>query len=282
MQDPIDWNDLRIFLQAAESGSFLAAGRRLGIDRTTVGRRIEALEKALGHALFHRDSAGCRPTEQALPVLEATRRMAAEVAKLAPAPVAVHRERIRIAVSSAFGDEFLEDIAEFHHGRPACSIEIHSVGDPIGLLLQQKADIGICVAREKPERLDGVCLGQLAIALYGSRQHPAPQAWVGWNDRLPPSFSGWFAEHLPGSAPLGTTVGSWSALKAAVASGMGVAPLWCAFADRDPALRRLQDWPEADRLGLWLLFPDTGATPRELFDFLRPRILRRLLPPEPA
>src|SRR5512141_2716795 len=58
-----DWNDLKAFLAVARGGSTLAAAKALGINQTTVARRIEALEAALGLKLFERGQAGSRLTE---------------------------------------------------------------------------------------------------------------------------------------------------------------------------------------------------------------------------
>jgi DNA-binding transcriptional LysR family regulator len=59
-----DWNDLRIFLAIARSGSALAAARELNLNQTTVTRRIDALEHALGTTLFTRGARGSELTEQ--------------------------------------------------------------------------------------------------------------------------------------------------------------------------------------------------------------------------
>ncbi len=56
----LDWDHLRVFLAVARSGQLLAAGRRLGIDHATVGRRIDALERAVGGKLFERRTTGRR------------------------------------------------------------------------------------------------------------------------------------------------------------------------------------------------------------------------------
>ena len=65
-----DWNDLRYFLAIARSGSLAGAGRELGVEHTTVGRRLAALEKELGTGYFsaaptdwsrpRRDAGSCR------------------------------------------------------------------------------------------------------------------------------------------------------------------------------------------------------------------------------
>ena len=57
------WDDLRVFLAVARRGRLQAAGRTLGLDPTTAGRRIAALEAALGARLFDRSPEGYALTE---------------------------------------------------------------------------------------------------------------------------------------------------------------------------------------------------------------------------
>lgn len=52
------WDDVRVFLAIARSGQLQSAAKQLGMDRTTVGRRLAALESALGLRLFHRTRDG--------------------------------------------------------------------------------------------------------------------------------------------------------------------------------------------------------------------------------
>src|SRR5438874_11396377 len=53
-----DWSDLRYFLELSRSGTLAAAARKLRVDYTTVGRRLAALERALGAKPFERTPAG--------------------------------------------------------------------------------------------------------------------------------------------------------------------------------------------------------------------------------
>ena len=73
-----EWSDLRIFLAVAREGSTLAASRMLNMNQTTVSRRIEALEHALGLALFTRTTRGFAPTPQGQALM--TRIVAVEIA----------------------------------------------------------------------------------------------------------------------------------------------------------------------------------------------------------
>ena len=52
--DDIDWDDLRYFLRALEAKSLAGAARRLGVEHSTVGRRLAALERSLGASLVLR------------------------------------------------------------------------------------------------------------------------------------------------------------------------------------------------------------------------------------
>lgn len=54
----MDWDNLQVFLTIARTGRVSAAARRLGVEHTTVSRRLEVLEKELGVPLFYRTTTG--------------------------------------------------------------------------------------------------------------------------------------------------------------------------------------------------------------------------------
>ena len=56
----MDWDNLRFFLELARTGTLAGAARRLGVEHTTVSRRIQALEKQMGATLFAREAGGHR------------------------------------------------------------------------------------------------------------------------------------------------------------------------------------------------------------------------------
>jgi DNA-binding transcriptional LysR family regulator len=68
-----DWNDLRFLLATARHGSTLKASAALGVNQTTVARRIKALETALGAELFQRRQSGYVVTEEGRAVLDLAR-----------------------------------------------------------------------------------------------------------------------------------------------------------------------------------------------------------------
>src|SRR5215467_4940036 len=75
----LNWDDLRLFLTASRDRSFVAAGRRMQIDQTTVARRLSALEQTVGASLLHRSPRGITLTEAGLSLLAHAEKIEAEV-----------------------------------------------------------------------------------------------------------------------------------------------------------------------------------------------------------
>ena len=78
-----DWTQARAFLAAAETGSFSAAARQLGLTQPTLGRQVAALEEALGVLLFERTARGIVLTQTGLDLLDDVRAMATAADHLA-------------------------------------------------------------------------------------------------------------------------------------------------------------------------------------------------------
>lgn len=81
----LKWDDLRVFLAVAREGRLQAAGRTLDLDPTTAGRRIAALEAALGIRLFDRSADGYSLTEAGRELMPPAQAMEAQAAQLAGA-----------------------------------------------------------------------------------------------------------------------------------------------------------------------------------------------------
>jgi len=90
--DTLDWDKLKTFHAAAESGSLTAAAERLGISQSAVSRQITALESSLETPLFHRHARGLTLTEQGRILFLAAREIAHRTA-LAQATVINSRSK---------------------------------------------------------------------------------------------------------------------------------------------------------------------------------------------
>ena len=94
----LNWDDLKVLLAISRSGSLTGAAALLGIDQSTAGRRISALEADVGAILFVRSKTGFAPTPagqvviaRALEMESRAIRLAEEVANADQGPVGIVR-----------------------------------------------------------------------------------------------------------------------------------------------------------------------------------------------
>ena len=124
----MDWSDLRVFLAIAREGKLGAAARTLSQTQPTMGRRLRALEAAIGHPLFRRTAEGFVLTEEGGAVLRHAERMEAEA-------LAIGRELagqaqqlegpLRVTCSDWFGVNLLAPVlADFSRLHPRVTVEL--------------------------------------------------------------------------------------------------------------------------------------------------------------
>src|SRR5262249_42512970 len=124
----LNWDDLRLFLAASRDRSFVAAGRRMQIDQTTVARRLSALEDTVGSSLLQRSPRGITLTEAGLSLVAHAERMEAEV--MAASARLEEREgeitgTVRLATPEAFGTFLVAPNALALHSRhPDLQLEL--------------------------------------------------------------------------------------------------------------------------------------------------------------
>jgi DNA-binding transcriptional LysR family regulator len=290
-----DWNDLRFFITAVRAGNYTSAASRLKVNRTTVGRRIDALETQLGLSLFEQTPNGYRPTAAGRAVLECAEQVEREVERLNER-LRTPEERlagtVRIAVSGGIDTEFMAELLAFRRAEPGIKLELQTNRDALDSVLQRKADIGLCLVPYKPENVRGIRLGTLAHALYAARSYldtqpaardPLLYDWIGWGkDTANTDATGWVRMNLPDSPRISAEVNSWNAFKEAVLCGLGIGHLWCFVADRETTLVRLRDSEPERSIELWLLVRDDvppDSRTKALMNFLAPAIGRRITGP---
>ncbi|MEP2285946.1 MAG: LysR family transcriptional regulator, partial [Nitratireductor sp.] len=116
------WEHYRTLLAVIKEGSLSAAARLLGLTQPTVGRHIDALEEALGLALFTRSQGGLVPTESALalaPHAEAMASAAEALRRAATGEAEEDRGTVRVTASEIIGTEVLpEMLTRFREAHP--------------------------------------------------------------------------------------------------------------------------------------------------------------------
>ena len=286
-----DWQDARAFLAVADTGSTLAAGRRLGVSQTTAARRIAALEAALGVELFERRPQGYRLTAAGEALLPAAARLAEAADAFADAAAAQGRVAsgtVRLTTIEVFALTVLVPILrDLHAAHPEIRIELDASGD-VRDLAEGGADVAIRVAKrlEPSAGLVGRKVGEDQWTGYCSRSyaaahgHPrsrrelAGHAFIAGGE---PGIAAYYREWLRANGLEGAVAmehGSSAGLLAAVRGGLGLATLPCVVADQDPDLLRCLR-PSGHGRDIWLLTHERvrdSASVRAVLDFLAPRL----------
>jgi DNA-binding transcriptional LysR family regulator len=168
----MDWDGLQVFLAVARSGRVSAAARRLGVEHTTVARRVAALEKSLGVALFYRTSRGYLLTPEGQNVVstaETMERAALVVEARARETSGPPAGRVRVAMPPEYGSHWLApNLPAFRTLYPHIELQI-LVGTRQRDLARGEAELAIQPPRPTQTGMVAVRLGRAAVGLYASR-----------------------------------------------------------------------------------------------------------------
>lgn len=183
----VEWSDLKIFLAIARAGTLGAAARTLGLTQPTMGRRLRALEDAVGHALFHRTTDGFVLTDAGSAVLGHAERIEAEALaferQLAGSDAQLEG-MLRLSSSDWFGTTLLSPVlAKFGRRHPKVCVELLTDAR-LYSLSRREADMAF---RIKPFREPDVIsrrLMHIPYALYAPRGSVVPKLGDGTGARL--------------------------------------------------------------------------------------------------
>ncbi|MFZ3128755.1 MAG: LysR family transcriptional regulator [Rhodoferax sp.] len=170
----IGWELYRSYLGVLEEGSLSGAARAMGIAQPTVGRHIDALEKALGVALFTRSQTGLLPTDAARalqPFAQAMSSSAAALKRAAESHGSDIKGTVRITASEVMGVEVLPPIlAQLQGAYPDLKVEL-VLTNRVQDLLQREADIAVRMTQPKQEQLIARRVGQVPLGLHAHQQY---------------------------------------------------------------------------------------------------------------
>lgn len=288
----INWNDLRFFLAVARGGSTAAAARELGVNQSTVVRRVAALEEGLGLRLFDKKRDGYRLTGEGFPLLdeataveESVRAFTRRAASLDNALVG----SLRVTTAEGIALRLLPPLLnEFHRRHPGMQVNL-LIEDRFRDLGDGHAEVALRAGPPGDGALVGRKLVDAAWAVYASRtyveQHGRPLGPDGLNAHRHIAFEGaleriaaarWLRQMAP-HAEIACRSNSVLGLLYAAQSGFGLAVLPCHVADPEADLVRVIDPLPALTYGFWILtHPDLHRTPRvrAFFDFMAEEIVK--------
>jgi DNA-binding transcriptional LysR family regulator len=263
-----DWNDLKYFLACWRTSSLLRAGQRLGVDQTTVARRLVALEKSIGARLFERSSGGLELTPTGNKLLDVAQVVEAKALDLANQATGADKRiegTVRLATNDTLALTFLlRDLAVLNVDYPGIELELLTGTNTLNLL-KGEADLAVRAGvRPSQKSLVVRKLNRHDFGLYAShdyrKRHPHPgnagpldgHTVIGFSDELaavPPMK--WLTKNSQGSRT-GLRVNSILSAAEAARAGWGIATLPAFIGDRDPELVRVHDEAIAHN-DLWLV-----------------------------
>jgi DNA-binding transcriptional LysR family regulator len=276
----MNWDDLRFVAALARAGSLTKTAAALGVDHTTVGRRIEAAERGLGLRLFTRTGAGYVLTREGEQLIAPLRQVEDAVLALERG---VHAQRgvlagtVRVTSPETLGIAYLAArLARFGRQYPALCVELVPAGAVLDLG-RSEAELAVRLFRTRHESVVARRIGEVGYGLYASAAYLARRPLRGPGELhahplLVPASGvelSWLQQLVPGLRPAFVSDVSLALAQAASADA-GVAVLPRYLGDTTPGLTHVP-MPREPGETLWLtVHRDLRQTPRVrvLFDFL--------------
>lgn len=233
------WDDARVFLAVARTGSLSGAAADMEMGLATASRRIARLEAALGLTLFSRHQNGYRLTDDGAALVERAQALeqAAQAFAEGSAAQADIAGRVRLATAETLANfVIVPALPELTMRHPGLALEIVTDVQAVNL---HRRDADLAVRLVRPERGNVTIrrLGTLGFGLYGSRAYVAGMPGGGRSGRLEEErlitwceayghlpAAQWIERALHGRAPVLATT-TLSAQLAAVIAGLGLAVL---------------------------------------------------------
>jgi DNA-binding transcriptional LysR family regulator len=255
----VDWNDLRYILTLSRAGTLAAAARRLNVNPTTVARRLDAVQRALGARLFDHVDGAFHPTKAGEAAIAHAARMEQDIAALESG---VHNIDDKVsgtvrltAVPVLINRLVVPALPALQARHPGLRLDL--VADSRNAsLTRREADVALRLAR--PETGRSVLarrLGQLDYAVYGTRDgSPSRLPWITYEEGLAHLPQARWIEAASRGEPMAPlAVNDAEALLQAVSAGLGKSLLPCFVADGATGLRRLSGAKAVLSREVWLL-----------------------------
>jgi molybdate transport repressor ModE-like protein len=268
----MNWDDLRLFLEVARTGSISGAAKKLGVQHSTVSRRLRKLEQSLEARLLERKSGGYELTPAGEEIKQAADRMESEVLHVDGAVLGKDTNLVGplkvAAINNMATGVLMPMFASFSRNYPRVELHIE-VSNIDSSLSQRDADVAIRLTNSPNETLIGKRMVTVASTIYGSRDYlkslrelGEEPKWIGVNCC---AFHRSWTKHSCKDQEHNFFSDDTLLTLSAIREGLGVSYLPCFMGDTDPQLERYSDPDPEHNLGLWiLLHPDLKRTARVL------------------
>lgn len=276
----IRWDDLQYVLTVANEGSLSAAARALGVNHSTVLRRIDTFEYRHKLRIFHKLPTGYKLTVEGQKLLESALAIESTVRELEHKVFGQELKlegTLRITTTDALSRLILgTHLAAFHRLYPKIQLELSLTSRQLDIS-HLDADIAIRPANELPAHLVGTKLSKIAFGVYGS-----PEYINGLKSKHPLKSASWLMMHR-GSASLQVSelisedkivmkADSFEPLIIAAENQMGLAYLPCFLGNSKGTLQRVDMEVMHQNTDLWMMTHkdlEDSARVKAFFNFMK-------------
>lgn len=251
------WDDFRFFLKVVETGSFSAAANKLGVNHSTVSRRIQGLEAAHGVKLLERTLNGYQMTDAGASILEVVQQLEQgnnRASRLLLGQDARLAGDINLTMPHELFDFILaKPLREFNRQHPDIHFNLQ-VSKGLRNIANREADLAVRFTSAPPEYLVGTCITTLQHGFYKHKELKLGETTplIVWElDKvLPP----WAEPNLK-SPEIVLRVDDLNSMYRAVEAGFGVARMPCFMPDivANDDVERLPLKLPRSNWGVWLL-----------------------------
>ncbi len=268
----MNWDDMKLFLAVARCGSISGGAKQLGVQHSTVSRRLRAMEEKLGTRLVERKRSGYELTPAGDQIKQSALQIEREM--LAVDETLLGKDAnlvgpLRVSAINNMASSVLMPIfARFSATHPRVELHINVSNMDVSLA-QREADIAIRLTNSPIDTLIGKRMLTVASTIYGNReylenvrQRGGEPRWIGVSCcQFHKSWTKQYGQQQAHSFYSDDTLLTLAAIR----EGLGVSYLPCFMGDTEPLLQRYSDPDPRHDLGLWvLLHPDLKRTARVL------------------
>jgi DNA-binding transcriptional LysR family regulator len=283
----MDWNDLKYIIAIEEFGSLNAAANYLGVNHSTVYRRVQHLEKELGVSLVIASRQGYRLSEEGQQLLPYAKNMAiqADAIELKIGGKNPHLSGlIRITAPDTIATDSLPALmAKFQQQYPDIYFEVLEGSQELNLT-RREADIALRGTAHPPEHLIGKKMEEVGWAIFAATEQAhrykgktfeqlCQQKWVAMNDGNASTAAIWLRKHVRQE----NITGSFNSITGCLGGckgGMGLAYLPLNLdsmnsKSRDGSVSVVYTPEQVNKHGFWILMPKELKNSAKVSTFYR-------------
>lgn len=269
MTKNISWDDWRIVNAIATTGTTSRAAEHLGLNQSTVFRRISQLEQLLGVRLFERDKTGFQLTTEGESVWSDIKQLQEITSSIENRVMGLDKRpagEVKLSVNSTVFRYFLRNsIKEFRQSYPEIKLRL-DINDRLVNMKEREADVVIRGSNDPDPDLYGRRITRLSYAIYvgvdwsdpklehqAYAMDPSKLTWIGWDGSLLATAPGQWMRKVLGETPTAISSNEVETMAHLAASGHGCALLPRFMGDRHQRLTPISDTVPGLYTELWAL-----------------------------